>query len=128
MLNILDHNDFVGINIDFEELQEKKNENLVSFQKELYQKLHAKGYLVTQDMVPFSEDYNYSELSKWNDYIFLMAYDQFSESTPPGPISHQKWIEAAVDEAAKKIPVEKMILAVAGFGYDWTTGKKYPVF
>src|SRR6266700_2727154 len=56
-----------------------------------------------------------------------MAYDQFSESTPPGPISHQKWIEAAVDEAAKKIPVEKMILAVAGFGYDWTTGKSSSV-
>ena len=34
---------------DFEELQEKKNDVLVSFQKELYEKMHAKGLLVTQD-------------------------------------------------------------------------------
>ena len=38
-----------GINIDFEELKEPKNETLVLFQKELYEKLHAKGFLVTQD-------------------------------------------------------------------------------
>src|SRR5262249_322376 len=39
--------------------------------------------------------------------------------TEPGPICHQKWIEGAIDEAAQKIPSHKLILAVAGFGYDW---------
>ena len=116
-----------GINIDFEELKESKNETLVLFQKELYEKLHAHGFLVTQDISPFNDDYNLSELSRYNDYIVLMAYDQFSESTAPGPICHQKWIEAAVDQATKKIPSEKIILALAGFGYNWSvdsTGKK----
>jgi peptidoglycan-N-acetylglucosamine deacetylase len=119
IINLLQKNNFAGINVDFEELQEKKNETLVLFQKELYQKLHAKGLLVTQNVAPFNDDYNFSELANYNDYIFLMAYDQYSESTVPGPISHQRWIEAAVDQAAQKIPVSKIILAVAGFGYDW---------
>lgn len=119
VIKVLEDNKLAGVNIDFEELQEQKNETLVSFQKEIYEKLHAKGLLVTQDVVPFNEDYNFNELAKYNDYIFLMAYDQYSESTGPGPIAHQKWIEAAVDEAAKKIPSEKLILATAGFGYDW---------
>ena len=48
-----------------------------------------------------------------------MAYDQYSESTVPGPICHQKWIEGAIDDAVKKIPAQKLVLAVAGFGYDW---------
>ncbi|HEX4851313.1 MAG TPA: glycosyl hydrolase family 18 protein, partial [Puia sp.] len=56
-----------GVNIDFEELKEKDNGTLVSFQKELYGKLHAKGKLVTQDVIPFNDDYNYKELSKYND-------------------------------------------------------------
>ncbi|HTQ28982.1 MAG TPA: polysaccharide deacetylase family protein [Puia sp.] len=119
ILNVLVKNGFDGINIDLEELTEKNNETLVSFQKALYEKLHAKGLLVTQDVIPFNEDYNFSELSKYNDYVFLMAYDQFSESTAPGPIAHQRWIEGAVDKAAQKIPPQKLILALAGYGYDW---------
>ena len=123
LIHILDTNKLSGVNIDFEDLVEKKNEVLVQFQKELYEKLHAKGLLVTQDVVPFNEDYNFTELAKYNDYIFLMAYDQYSESTVPGSIAEQKWIEAAVDEAAKKIPPQKLILAAAAFGYDWTLDK-----
>jgi peptidoglycan-N-acetylglucosamine deacetylase len=119
LIRILETNKLSGVNIDFEDLVEQKNETLVLFQKELYEKLHARGLLVTQDVVPFNEDYNFTELSKYNDYMFLMAYDQYSESTVPGPIAHQKWIEAAVDEAAKKIPTHKLILATAGYGYDW---------
>lgn len=113
-----------GINIDFEELKEPRSETFVLFQKELYEKLHAQGFLVTQDVSPFNDDYDLGELSKYNDYICLMAYDQSSESTEPGPICHQKWIEAAVDQAAKKIPPKKLILALAGFGYDWTLDAK----
>ncbi len=108
-----------GINIDFEDLQEKRNEVLVQFQRSLYEKMHAKGLLVSQDVQPFNEDYNFKELSVYNDYLILMAYDQFSDGTGPGPICHQKWIEGAVDDAIKKIPSEKLILALAGFGYDW---------
>src|SRR5450631_4520895 len=93
-----------GINIDFEDLQETKNEVLVQFQKALYEKMHAKGLLVTQDVQPFNQDYNFEELSRYNDYVVLMAYDQFSDGTGPGPICHQKWIEGAVDDAMNKIP------------------------
>ncbi len=53
-----------GINIDFEDLQEKKNEVLVQFQKSLYDRMHATGFLVTQDVSPFNMDYNFQELSE----------------------------------------------------------------
>ncbi|MEP7278287.1 MAG: polysaccharide deacetylase family protein [Bacteroidota bacterium] len=123
LIHILDTNKLSGVNIDFEDLVEKKNETLVRFQKEVYERLHAKGFLVTQDVVPFNEDYNFTELASYNDYIFLMAYDQYSESTMPGSIAEQKWIEAAVDEATKKISPQKLILSIAAFGYDWTLNK-----
>ena len=64
---------FEGINIDFEELKETSDEYFIQFQKELYTALHAKGFVVTQDISPFNEDYNYEQLSKYNDYLFLMA-------------------------------------------------------
>lgn len=121
---ILQQNNFIGVNVDFEELQEKNNEKLVAFQKDLYEHLHERHLLVTQDVIPFNEDYNFKQLSKYNDYIFLMAYDQFSDASGPGPIAHQKWIEGAVDEAVKNIPIQKLILCLAAYGYDWKLGKE----
>ena len=42
-----------GINIDFEDLVEKKNEVLVQFQKSLYEKMHARGLLVIPGCATF---------------------------------------------------------------------------
>lgn len=116
------NNHFAGINIDFEELKEKSDESLIAFQAKLYKAMHENGLLVTQDITPFNSDYNYKELAKYNDYLFLMAYDEHNSESTPGPISSQKWIEAALDEAAGQIPSGKIILCLAGYGYDWSDG------
>ncbi|HSV10884.1 MAG TPA: glycosyltransferase [Hanamia sp.] len=116
-----------GINVDFEELTEKTNEPLTGFQKKLFETLHPKGLLVTQDVEPKNNDYDYSKLSDYNDYIILMAYDEYNGSTGPGPISAQKWIEDAVSWTADRIDPSKIILGVAGFGYSWSDGKIDPL-
>lgn len=119
LIRLLTANHFAGVNVDFEDLVETTDETLVQFQKELYTKLHAHHLLVTQDVIPFNEDYNYDALAKYNDYLFVMAYDEFSEDTKPGPISEQKWIEAAIDQATRRLPASKVILGLGAFGYDW---------
>ncbi len=111
-----------GINIDFEEIEEKGDEVLVAFQQDLYAKLHPQGLLVTQDVMPANEDFNLKSLSAFNDYIFLMAYDEHYSSSIPGSISSQKWIEKQMDGSAQGIPSEKLILCLAGYGYDWPAG------
>ena len=116
--------DLQGINIDFEEIKETTNEPLNNFQKKLYEVFHAKGLMVTQDVVPMNQDYDFVELNKYNDHIILMAYDQYSDAqSGPGPISAQKWIEEALDDAAKKIDSKKIILGLAGYGRDWSVDK-----
>lgn len=112
-----------GINVDFEELDEKSNAPLTSFQRRLYNALHAKNMLVSMDVEPKNEDYDYKKLSDYNDYIILMAYDEYNGSTGPGPISAQKWIEDALSWTSDRINPEKIILGVGAFGYSWTDGK-----
>jgi cellulose synthase/poly-beta-1,6-N-acetylglucosamine synthase-like glycosyltransferase/spore germination protein YaaH/peptidoglycan/xylan/chitin deacetylase (PgdA/CDA1 family) len=120
VLKLLTRFKFTGINVDFEELQEKRNENLTSFQKKLYQRLHAQGFMVTQNVSAFNEDYDYSQLVKYNDYLFLMAYDEYNQGSKAGPICSEKWVEAAVDKLAQHIPSKKIILNLAAYGYDWS--------
>jgi len=108
-----------GLNVDFEELNEKGNETLTQFQKELYEALHPRGFVVTMDISPGNEDYDYKNLSQYNNHIILMAYDQFSDNTGAGPISGQKWIEQQIDKMNDHVDVSKIILGVAGYGRDW---------
>lgn len=110
---------FQGVNIDFEELKESSDQPLLDFQKNLYTQLHASNLLVTQDISPDNDDYNAKSLEKYNDYVFLMAYDQHSELSDPGDISHEQWVEKQLDEICHKIPSEKVILLLACYGYDW---------
>lgn len=114
---------FQGVNVDFEELNEPSNTALTSFQKKLYETLHAQGLIVTMDVAPKNDDYDYKALSLYNDYIILMAYDEYNNSTGPGPISAQKWIEDAVTWTADRIDPSKIILGVGAFGYSWKNGK-----
>lgn len=119
LLFLLQKHHLDGVNIDFEELVETSDEPLIAFQKELYETLHQKGYLVTQDISPDNDDYNVKELAKYNDYIFLMAYDQHTELSNAGDISHQEWVEEKLDKICSQIPSSKVILAIAGYGFDW---------
>ncbi len=115
-----------GINIDFEEITESTSEPLNNFQKQLYETFHAKGLLVTQDVIPNNDAYDYEKLNAYNDYIVLMAYDEHAEASEPGPISGQKWVEEMMDLAASKINPNKIIMGLADYGYDWsfdTNGK-----
>jgi len=123
LIVVLNRYHFNGVNIDFEDLSgEKTDANIIAFQKELYRALHAKGYLVTQDIAPFNEDYNVAELAKYNDFLFLMGYDQYNATSEPGPVAAQYWVEAALDELCKKVPSDKVILCIAAHGYDWQSG------
>lgn len=112
-----------GINVDFEELAEPTNGPLTQFQKKLYEKLHGRGMFVSMDVEPKNNDYDYAKLSEYNDYVVLMAYDQSNNSTGPGPISGQKWIEDAVSWTAERMDPAKIILGIGAFGYDWANGQ-----
>lgn len=110
---------FNGVNIDFEEIKENSDQPLTAFQKNLYEKLHAQNLIVSQDISPDNEDYNLSVLEKYNDYVFVMAYDQHSENSNPGDVSHQQWVEEQLDKICTRISSDKVILALACYGYDW---------
>jgi cellulose synthase/poly-beta-1,6-N-acetylglucosamine synthase-like glycosyltransferase/spore germination protein YaaH/peptidoglycan/xylan/chitin deacetylase (PgdA/CDA1 family) len=124
LVTILKKYNFRGVNVDLENVAEKTNEPLTEFQRQLYEKLHAAGFLVTMDVPVFDDDYDYGQLARYNDYLVIMAYDQHDESSGPGNISDQHWIEGAIADVAKKgVPAKKMIMGLAGYGgYDWPLG------
>jgi peptidoglycan-N-acetylglucosamine deacetylase len=123
---------FEGINIDFEEWDASSAKYVVNFQKQLYDTLHAQNKIVSQDILPLDEGEDAAiKLAEYNDYVFLMAYNQHWSGSEPGEICEQRWLEKVLDQATKKIQSEKIILCLAGYGYDWKENSegevvKYP--
>jgi len=112
-----------GVNIDFEELKNERSISAMnSFQKELSDSLHKNGLILTQDIMPDNEDFDVKTLARYNDYLFLMAYDQHYSNSVPGPISEQRWIEKEMDKIARRVPSNKIVLCLAAYGYDWPDG------
>jgi cellulose synthase/poly-beta-1,6-N-acetylglucosamine synthase-like glycosyltransferase/peptidoglycan/xylan/chitin deacetylase (PgdA/CDA1 family)/spore germination protein YaaH len=108
-----------GINLAFEDIKIRKGSPYQAFQQELYQTLHAQGFLVTQNVWPQDDEYDLDALQKINDYLFVMAIDQHNEGSNAGDISNQHWVEEILDDVCAKIPSSKVILTIAGGGYDW---------
>ena len=54
------------------------------------------------------------------DTLVLMAYDEHWGTGEPGPVVSQDWFETALDKALNDLDPAKTIVALAGYGYDWT--------
>jgi cellulose synthase/poly-beta-1,6-N-acetylglucosamine synthase-like glycosyltransferase/peptidoglycan/xylan/chitin deacetylase (PgdA/CDA1 family)/spore germination protein YaaH len=110
---------FNGIDLDLDNILNRNTPNYIEFEKELYTTLHAKGLLVTQNVVPEDDQYDLAKLQLYNDYLFIMAIDQHDENSDAGALSDQHWVEEILDDVCSKIPSEKVILTIAGGAYDW---------
>ncbi|GAA4333987.1 glycosyltransferase [Mucilaginibacter gynuensis] len=108
-----------GVNLDVYDIGDRNGKDFVNFEKELYTTLHAQGFLVTQNVIANDDEYNVQQLQHFNDYLFVMAINQHNEASNAGDISHQEWVEEILDKVCAKIPSEKVILAIAGGGFDW---------
>jgi cellulose synthase/poly-beta-1,6-N-acetylglucosamine synthase-like glycosyltransferase/peptidoglycan/xylan/chitin deacetylase (PgdA/CDA1 family)/spore germination protein YaaH len=121
--NLLDKNDFQGINIDLENLPDGAHPYMLQFSKELSTTLHAQGYITTIDINPTDEGVTYKDISQYYDFIFLMSYNEHSPDDPPGSISSLSFVEKSMDEAMKDVASDKIVLCVASYGFDWEKGK-----
>lgn len=122
LLNTLRKYNFEGVNIDIESVSPAYKAALREFQSELYTALKKHGFTVTQDVPVGDAAYDYKELSSYNDFLVLMAYDlHFSESSP-GPIADIKWVEYNLMKAVKSAGADKVVLGLPAYGYDWPKG------
>lgn len=55
-----------------------------------------------------------------SDGVVLMAYDQHWSTGAAGPVAGQSWFETTLDRAMSQLDPSKTIIALGGYGYDWT--------
>jgi spore germination protein YaaH len=143
---------YVGIQIDFENVDYLDSANLNNVVAVTAEALHKAGLKITIATVPnapghpgsggFSKwiftdwrgAYDLAELAKSVDLICLMTYDQNTRWTMPGPVAGWQWTVENLDYALKVVPKDKLSLGIPLYGYHWYTnaptedkdGKEHP--
>ncbi|MCR4426296.1 MAG: glycosyl hydrolase family 18 protein [Firmicutes bacterium] len=127
---ILETHKYDGVNIDFENVPPADRAALTLFMKELRVELVPRGYRVTMSVPAKHKDnptaawvgaFDYYELGKQVDQLMLMTYDEHTSGTAPGPVASLPWVEKVIRYAITQVPRNKILLGLAGYGYDWNT-------
>ena len=110
-----------GLMVDFEDFPARAQPAFVTLLTELSRDLHSRSQKLYVSVQARSSDYNYRAISGAADGVVLMNYDEHYAGAggSPGPIASQDWFTANLATAKKSIPIEKLICAIANYGYDW---------
>ncbi len=113
-----------GLLIDFESFPESGQQGYVALLQELSGDLHSHGMKLYVAVPPRSKEFDYSAISAAADGVVLMNYDEHYPGAASGPVASQDWFEQNLKSALDVIPNEKMICAIANYGYDWVLKPK----
>lgn len=121
-----------GVHIDFEGVSAARRNDLVTFMKELRQKLAmdniglsmavpAKTFATADSL--WTGAYDYRALAAHVDFLMIMAYDLHWPGGPPGPVASLPWVrnvlDYALDPEGGAVPPTQIVLGLPAYGYDW---------
>lgn len=126
---------YLGWDIDFEGIKLKDRDKFNEFIRHLAQDLHQNGLLLSVSVhaqtgnndweAALAQDWK--QISQQADFIRIMAYDFHNQNTPPGPITPLDKYELVLKNATSQIPVNKIVIGLPLYGYDWEDKKGTPV-
>jgi cellulose synthase/poly-beta-1,6-N-acetylglucosamine synthase-like glycosyltransferase/peptidoglycan/xylan/chitin deacetylase (PgdA/CDA1 family)/spore germination protein YaaH len=117
--DFLDSDSYRGLMVDFEAFPKKGQPGFIALLQELSDDLHAKGMKLYVAAPSHNDEWDYAAVGAAADGVILMNYDEHYPGGPSGPVASQDWFLANLQSARKAIPQEKLICAIANFGYDW---------
>ena len=115
---------FRGLMIDFEAFPASGQRGYVELLKGLSGDLHARGMKLYVAVPPHNEEFDYASISAAADGVILMNYDEHYPGAASGPVASQDWFEQNLKYALRAVPKEKIICAIANYGYDWVEKPK----
>jgi len=117
-------NHFQGINVDFENLEPNDYPLLIPFLQRMKAEFAPHGLVVSADLEA-PKPLDWRAVSRICDFVVVMAYDEHSSTSHPGPISSMDWYRQVLLRAVNNIPREKLVIGLANYAYDWQENREW---
>ena len=119
---------YYGIDVDFEFVGGENSAAFVEFVQRLHQRMVALGKVVFVTLAPkissdqpgtLYEGHDYGGLGAASDRALLMTYEWGYTFGPPMAVAPINNVRQVVEYAATQIPIQKLLLGMPNYGYDW---------
>jgi peptidoglycan-N-acetylglucosamine deacetylase len=115
---------FRGLMVDFEAFPKVGQPGYVALLNELSSDLHARGMKLYVSVPAHNEEFDYPAIAAPADGVVVMNYDEHYPGAASGPVASQDWFVDNLKFAVNVIPRDKLICAIANYGYDWVLKAK----
>lgn len=131
IFNLLKENGFSGVCVDIEDMHAWDRQLYNQFLAELSAQLKPAGYKIIasvcakttdQTIGGWGDNFDFTEVGRYADMVAVMAYDEHTAGSQAGPIASHTYVERVIKYALSKLPADKLLLGVAGYGFDWNYG------
>ena len=113
-----------GLILDFEAFPAKGQAGYVALLRELSADLHGRGMKLYVAVPPHNDEFDYPSIAAAVDGVVLMDYDEHYPGGKSGPVASQDWFLDNLKYAREVIPLNKIMCAIANYGYDWVLKPK----
>ena len=117
-----------GINVDFENIKASYAKGYIQFLRELSIEMrNRKKVLSVDNYIPldFNMFYNIKEQGVLADYLCVMAYDEhYAGSAQVGSVSSLGWVKKSIENTAKDVPMNKIIVGLPFYTRVWRETKE----
>src|SRR5271170_4159884 len=115
---------FRGLMVDFEAFPKVGQPGYIALLNELSADLHARGMKLYVSVPAHNLEFDYAAIAAPADGVVIMNYDEHYPGAASGPVASEDWFVDNLKFAVKAIPREKLICAIANYGYDWVLKPK----
>ena len=111
-----------GAMFDFEDLPESAQGDYLAFLRQARTRFDAHRWRIAIAVPVGDDSWNLPAYARVVDRLLLMAYDEHYSGGAPGPIASQAWFVANVARTMRGVPVDKAVIAIGSYAYDWAQG------
>src|ERR1700722_16272726 len=115
---------FRGLMVDFEAFPKVGQPGYVALLNELSSDLHARGMKLYVSVPAHNDEFDYAAIAAPADGVVVMNYDEHYPGAASGPVASQDWFVDNLNFIVKATPRDKLICAIANYGYDWVLKPK----
>lgn len=114
-----------GINVDFEQVEDRTGVHYVQFLRELSVQCRSNALVLSIDnYVPFhfNDHYRLDIQGEIADYLIIMGYDEhYHNSGDPGSVASIDYVTNGLEKTIASVPEEKVINALPFYTIVWKT-------